>query len=155
MCNLRSLVRRRTTCAAVAVLLFVLCPSGANAQSVVGHAKVEIGGQMQVFAQVSVDAWVDADGVAQGWMLVTASAEQLFGEHGTYVVLIAVTDISISPWGEAQVFGFIVSPAASFGGDIIASIRFDPATGLAETFDEDENLNLHGIIDAGKITVAD
>jgi hypothetical protein len=141
----------------VAALLFVLCPAGARAQSVVGHGKVEIGGQKQVFAQVSVDAWVDADGVAQGWMLVTASAEQLFGEHGPYVVVIAVADISISigQAGEAQVFGFIVSPAVSFGGDIIASFRFDPATGLAETFDEEGSLNLHGDIDAGKIIVGD
>jgi hypothetical protein len=103
--------------------------------------------------KVSVDAWLDADGVAHGWMLVTASSELVFGDHGPYVVLIEVTDIMILPWGEAQVFGFILSPAASFGGDILASFGFDLATGLAGTFDEDRNLNLHGTIDAGKIFV--
>ena len=81
---------------------------------------------------------------------------ELFGRFGgPYVVFIEVTDLWIPVAGVARVFGFIVSPAASFGGDIVASFRFDPSTGLAESFDEDGNLNLHGQIDAGKIIVDD
>lgn len=71
MISLCGLVRSRTAGAAVAALLFVVCPTVTMAQSVRGngvfpdpsHGAVDGG---NLFQMISVNAWLDDDGAAHG-----------------------------------------------------------------------------------------
>jgi hypothetical protein len=67
MSSLFSLIRNAIVCGAAAVLLLGLGPAVATAQSVRGHGEISNGPGLSP-SQISVNAWIDANGVVQGHM---------------------------------------------------------------------------------------
>ena len=149
MSSLRGLIESRMACGAAAVLLFSLYPAAATAQSVRGHGEVNNGTVSP--SQVSVDAWLDATGVAHGTMVwvgdvalgslpKTGSADPWF---------IDVTDI-VFDGDTAYVSGVVAHSVfpADVGSPVLFIFTDNSGTGAPDEINGEP-------IAAGNITVAD
>ena len=150
MSSLRGLIRSGMACGVAAALLWGLCPAVATAQSVRGHGEVD-NGPVLSSSQISVNAWLDANGVA----------------HGTMVWVGAVVPASLPKTGPADPW-FIDVTDIVFDGDtayvsgIVAHSVFpeDIGTPVSFAFTDNSGTGQPDEIDgdpivAGNITVED
>jgi hypothetical protein len=138
------------TCGVVALVLWGLCPGVAAAQSVSGHGKLDNGPNLSP-SQISVDAWLDADGVAHGSMVwvgdISPGSLPMAGPADPW--FIDVTDI-VFDGNTAYVTG-VVSHSV-FPTDIgnVVSFAFTDNSGTGQPDEIDGQP-----IEAGNITVDD
>lgn len=92
MKNSRGLVKLGLSCAIVGALYCSLCPAIATAGTVRGHGKV-LNGPGVSTSEISVDAWTDDLGVAQGTVVFTGGSQFSHPGGPTDPWLLEVTDI--------------------------------------------------------------
>ena len=150
MSSLRGLIRRGMMCGVVAALLFAVCPAVANAQSVRGHGEISNGPDFSP-SQISVNAWLDAAGVAHGTMVwvgdIAPGSRPMAGPADPW--FIDVTDIVFD--GDTATVTGVVSHSV-FPSDIGNVVTF--------TFTDNSDLGLpdqidNQFIEAGNIVVDD
>jgi hypothetical protein len=144
----------------VAALLFGLSPEVAKAQSEVkgsGYFKIYNGAPdtQNQFRHISVNAWVDEDGFAQGWMTWQGDVTQALPAMGPVELVggpsvpffIVVTDI-VFDGNSAHVTGIVVSSPTRLDEGSLVGFSF---TDNSSTGDPDE---IDGQpIEAGRITL--
>jgi hypothetical protein len=138
--------------AVAAALVFGICPA-ATAQSVRGHGELDNGPYLSP-SQISVNASVDAAGIASGMMAWTGDINLgppyppgQGGPAEPFIVL--VTDVQFDG-NSALVSGFVfASPQGAFDGTFVSFVFTDNSgTGLPDTIDGQA-------IEAGNITIKD
>jgi hypothetical protein len=140
-------------CGIMATLLFGLSPAVATAQSVRGHGKVSNGPGLSP-SQISVDAWLDDDGVAHGKMAWTGDIPvgppYTPGTGGPSEPFIIDVGEIFFYGNSAYVFGIVVaSPQGAFNGEGVSFFFTDNST-IGEPDEIDGQA-----IEAGNITVND
>jgi hypothetical protein len=155
-CRPEELFKRTTTWitgGALAALLFALSPAIAAAQSVRGHGEISNGPDFSP-SQISVNAWLDAAGVAHG--LITWEGDIFDPAPGNLgpggpsdPFLIEVTGI-VFDGDTAIVSGVVVSSPKGIGNGLFEEFSFtdNSAIGLPDEIDGQPIL-------AGNITVED
>jgi hypothetical protein len=149
MLSLRGLFRSGVTCGVVAALLLALSPAVARAQSVRGNG-VNFDTPSGSFQQVSVNAYIDANGVVQGQM-------QWEGDNGvpggrnnpSDPFIMAVTDLVVVG-NTAIVTGVVIASPKGVGNGEFVTFVFTDNSAISEPDEVD------GVpIDAGGFTVTD
>jgi len=153
MTSLFSLIRNAFGCSVAAALLCSLSPAMATAQSVRGHGEIPNGSGLAP-SQISVDAWIDANGVVQGYMAwvgdVANTPPYLPGQGGpAEPFIIQVTDIAFFG-NTAFVNGVVIASPGGIGDGQIAGFSFTDNSGTGLT----DEIDFIPII-AGNVTVND
>jgi hypothetical protein len=152
MC-VRSLARWALLCAIAAAVLISFSPAVATAQSVSGHGKIDNGPGLSP-SEISVNAWIDADGIVQGmvnWTGDIANSSHLFWGTGGPADPwhIAVYDLEIQG-NSALVTGVVVnSPGGQADGQVVQFL-FTDNSGTGEP----DEINGQPIL-AGNISIDD
>ena len=145
---LRNFVRSGMKYGFMALLLCGLSPAIASAQSVRGHGKVPEPDPISD-SLISVDAWLDASGVAQGSMVWVGDVIPSTPAGPAVPWFIEVTDI-VFDGNSATVTGVVVHSVfpSDIGTIVIHTFTDNSGTGMADEID--------GVpIVAGNITVTD
>lgn len=150
MMSLRSLTRFGMISGIVAAVICSLGPAVAMADAVRGHGKVQLG-PAGIFSpsEISVDAWLDDDGVAHGMIAWIGDSPFAIPGGPADPFIIDVLDI-VFDGNTAYVTGVVVaSPEGIFNG-FMESLIFTDNSGIAEP----DEIDGEAIV-AGNITVTD
>ena len=149
MSSLRGLFRSGVTCGVVAALLLALGPSVATAQSVRGNG-VNFDTPSGSFQQVSVNAYIDANGVVQGHMSWEGDNGVPGGRNNpSDPFIMTVTDLFVVG-NTATVTGVVIASPKGVGNGVFVTFVFTDNSAI------DEPDEVDGVpIDAGNFTVID
>ncbi len=148
MCTLRSLARRTMACGIVAAVFCGLGPAVATAQSVYGFGEVPNGDGLSP-SEISIDAWIDDNGVSQGTITFIGDVFRLRPTGLADPWIMEVTDI-IFDGNTAYVTAVVVQSVfpTDIGTELEFSFTDNSATGEPDEIDGTP-------IVAGNITVTD
>jgi len=150
MRSLRSLTRFGTTCGIVAAVLCSLGPAIATAGAVRGHGKVQLGpASIYSPSEISVDAWLDDDGVAYGTIAWIGDSPFAIPGGPADPFIIDVQEI-VFDGNTAYVTGVVVASAEGLFNGFLETLIFTDNSGTAEP----DEIDGEPIV-AGNITVTD